>query len=365
MVQPVCPMNEQKNTDTKVVSPQTKPLLKIGMDVHVREHVIAFQVDGSAPKPVQRFDQAGLLRWLAKKLAEGFAIVTCYEAGPLGYVLHRKLTELGITNHVIRPRNWDDHAKRVKTDRSDARALLSALDRFLAGNTQALTVVHVPEIEQERRRSQSRVRESLQRQLKAAAQRGRGLALQYGHQLKGRWYGPRRWPQLELPDWLRELLEPLRQVALFLSQQVEQQSKVVKAASTRPTPCGMGPLTEQILEREVGDWRRFKNRRQVSSYWGLCPSEYSSGRSRRKGGITKAGNGRLRQALCQIAWRLLLWQPDYWLVKKWQPQLSHPGTTGRRRKQIVIAIMRGFAVDWWRLRTNQTTPQKLGLRMAN
>jgi transposase len=358
-------MNEQKYTDTKVVSSQTKPLLKIGIDAHIREHVIAFQIDGSAPKPVQRFDQAGLIRWLEKKLAEGFAMVTCYEAGPLGYVLHRKLTELGITNHVIRPRNWDDHAKRVKTDRTDARALLSALDRFLAGNSHALTVVHVPEVKQERRRSQSRIRESLQRQLKAAAQRGRGLALQYGYQLKGHWYGPRRWPRLELPDRLRQLLEPLRQVALFLSQQVQRETQAVKQASTCPTPQGMGPLTEQILEREVGDWSRFNNRRQVSSYWGLCPSEYSSGGARRKGGITKTGNARLRQALCQIAWRLLTYQPDYWLVKKWQPQLSHPGTTGRRRKQIIIAIMRGFAVDWWRLRTGQTSPQKLGLRMAS
>jgi transposase len=357
-------MNVQKNTDSKIVSTQGKPLLKIGIDAHVREHVIAAQIDGSAPKPVQRFDPAGLLRWLTKKLAEGFAIVTCYEAGPLGYVLHRQLTELGITNYVIRPRNWDDHAKRVKTDRTDARALLSALDRFLAGNTHALTVVQVPEVQQERRRSQSRIRESLQRQLKAAAQRGRGLALQYGYQLKGHWYGPRRWPRVALPDWLRQLLEPLRQVALFLSQQVQQQTQAVKQASTHPTPRGMGPLTEQILEREVGDWSRFKNRRQVSSYWGLCPSEYSSGGSRRKGGITKAGNARLRQALCQIAWRLLLYQPDYRLVKKWQPQLSNLGLTGRRRKQIVIAIMRGFAVDWWRLRTSQTTPEKLGLRMT-
>lgn len=282
-------MNEQKYTDSKIVSSQTKPLLKIGIDAHIREHVIAFQIDGSAPKPVQRFDQAGLIRWLEKKRAEGFAIVTCYEAGPLGYVLHRKLAELGITNHVIRPRNWDDHAKRVKTDRTDARALLSALDRFLAGNSHALTVVHVPEVQQERRRSQSRIRESLQRQLKAAAQRGRGLALQYGYQLKGHWYGPRRWPRLELPDWLRQLLEPLRQVALFLSQQVQRETQAVKQASTCPTPQGMGPLTEQILEREVGDWSRFNNRRQVSSYWGLCPSEYSSGGARRKGGITKTG----------------------------------------------------------------------------
>jgi transposase len=100
--------------------------------------------------------------------------VTCYEAGPLGCVLHRQLTELGVTNYVIRPRNWDDQSKRVKTDRSDACSMLSAPDRFLAGNTLALTVVRVPEIEQERRRSEGRIRESLQRQLKAATQRGRG-----------------------------------------------------------------------------------------------------------------------------------------------------------------------------------------------
>src|SRR6185503_2206634 len=109
-----------------------KPVLKIGIDAHAVQYVVATQVDGSAPKPVQRFDRAGLVRWISKKLEEGFAVVTCYEAGPLGYVLHRQLTEAGVTNYVIRPRNWDDQSKRVKTDRSDARAMLSALDRFLA-----------------------------------------------------------------------------------------------------------------------------------------------------------------------------------------------------------------------------------------
>lgn len=279
-------------------------------------------------------------------------------------MLHRKLTELGATNYVIRPRNWDDQSKRVKTDRTDARAILSALDRFLAGNTHALTVVRVPGVEQERRRSQSRVREALQRELRGAAQRGRGLALQYGYRLKGRWFGPRCWERLEVPPWLRKLLQPLRDIALFISQQLDRQTAAVEEASHGPKPQGMGPLTEQILEREVGDWHRFKNRRQVSSYLGLCPSEHSSGGCQRKGGITKAGNGRLRQALCQIAWRLLSYQPDYWLVKKWQPHLLSLSTTHRRRKQIVIAFMRGFAVDWWRLRTAQTTPEKLGLRMS-
>lgn len=343
---------------------QPKPVLKVAIDAHAVQFVIATQMDGSAPKPPQRFDRAGLLRWLRQKLDQGLAVVSCYEAGPFGYALHRQLTEAGVKNYVIRPRNWDDQSKRVKTDRSDARSMLNALDRFVAGNPHALTVVRVPTIEQERRRSESRIRESLQRQLKAAAQRGRGLALQYGHQLKGDWFGVRRWPRLELPDWLLRLLEPLRQIALFLWQQVKQQTKAIEQQSLGPKPQGVGPLSEQILEREVGDWSRFQNRRQVSSYLGLCPSEHSSGASQRKGGITKAGNAHLRPVLCQIAWRLLLRQPDYWLAKKWRARLEDPQTTSRRRKQIVIALARGFAVDWWRLRTGQTTPQKLGLLMS-
>jgi transposase len=337
---------------------QSKLVLKIGIDAHAVQYVIATQIDGSAPKPSQRFDQAGLLRWVGKKLEEGLAVVSCYEAGPLGYVLHRKLTELGATNYVIRPRNWDDQSKGVKTDRTDARSILNALDRYLAGNTHALRVVRVPEIQQERRRSESRIRESLQRQLKAAAQRGRGLALQYGYRLRGPWYGERRWPRLEAPTWLLELLRPLREAALFLWRQLGQQTERVEQASAVPTPKGAGPLTEQILDREVGDWRRFKNRRQVSSYLGLCPSGHGSGGCQRKGGITKTGNARLRQALCQVAWRLLIYQTNYWLVKKWRPQLVARGVTVRRRKQIVIAV------DWWRLRTGQTTPEKLGLLMS-
>ena len=88
-------------------------------------------------------------------------------------------------NYVICPRNWDDGHKRVKTDRTDARAMLNALDRFVAGNPHALALVRVPTEAQERLRSESRLRQSLKGDLKMIAQRGRGLALQYGYRLKG------------------------------------------------------------------------------------------------------------------------------------------------------------------------------------
>jgi transposase len=239
--------------------------------------------------------------------------------------------------------------------------MLTALDRFVAGNPHALALVRVPTEAQERLRSESRLRQSLKGDLKMIAQRGRGLALQYGYRLKGPWYGPRLWPALPVPAWLRELLAPLRQAALALDPLVEQQTQKIQAASTGPKPKGLGGLSQQIIDREVGDWTRFGNRGQVSSYTGMCPGENSSGPRHQQGHLTKCGNPRLRWALCETAWRLLRYQPDYHLCKKLAPRMQ--GASGSRRKQLVVALARGFAVDWWRLQTQQTTPQKLGLLM--
>jgi hypothetical protein len=169
-----------------------KPVLKVALDVHLAWHVAAIQYDGSSPKPPQRFTPAGLLSWVRKQLAQGWQIITCYEAGPFGYTLHRQLTALGVTNYVIRPRNWDEQHKQVKTDRTDALAMLNALDRFVAGNRHALALVRVPTEAEERARTQTRLRQSLHRDLKMIAQRGRGIALQYGYRLKGRWHGARK-----------------------------------------------------------------------------------------------------------------------------------------------------------------------------
>ena len=349
------PVNHQLQTRT----------LKLALDVHLLQHVVAMQFDGQAPKPPQRFPPQDLLKWVEKQRGQGWRIVSCYEAGPFGYVLHRQLTALGVTHYVIRPRNWDDQHQRVKTDRTDARAMLNALDRYVAGNAHALALVRVPTEAQERRRSESRIRQSLRRDLKMIVQRGRGLGLPYGCRLTGKWYGQRNWPALPVPSWLIELLTPLRTAALALHEQVRVQTMKIEAQSTQPIPKGLGALTEQILAREVGDWTRFKNRRQVGSYLGLCPREHSSGKRHQQGSVTKCGNPRLRWALCEAAWRLLKYPPGYRLCKKWRGQILDPKTLGGRKKQLVVALARGFGVDWWRICTGQTTPEKLGLVMAD
>src|ERR1044072_4958953 len=103
--------NVASATQTQVPS-TLKPLLKVALDVHLAFYVAALQEEGTHPKPPQRFTPADFLRWIDKQLARGFAIVTCYEAGPLGFVLHRQLTARGVTNYVVRPRVWDEQRGR-------------------------------------------------------------------------------------------------------------------------------------------------------------------------------------------------------------------------------------------------------------
>ena len=145
-MQPVTHLNSQPQLVTGRV-------LKLALDVDLEEHVVAMQYDGSSPKPPPRFKPKDFPARVEKQTAQGRKIVSCYEAGPFGYGLHRQLTALGVTNHVIRPRNWDDEHKSVKTDRTDALAMLTALDRFVAGNKHALALVRVPTEEQEHSRT--------------------------------------------------------------------------------------------------------------------------------------------------------------------------------------------------------------------
>jgi transposase len=64
-------------------------------------------------------------------------------------------------------------------------------------------------------------------------------------------------------------------------------------------------MSSVIIDREIGDWKRFDNRRQVASYTGLCPGEYSSGNTRLQSCVAKHGNPRLRATLVELAWRLV------------------------------------------------------------
>jgi len=342
--------------------------IKMGLDVHQASVVVVAQWDHATPKPPQRFNADDLVAWMGRLKTQGHRLVSVYEASGFGFTLHRRLEALGVESYVTTAQILDTSFRGVKTDGRDAHELCLRLDRYVQGNHQSLTMVHVPTPEQEQQRSVSRQRQQLLRQRVALEITGRSLLATQGRFEAGSWWRPLRWNQLEghLPGWLQIRLQTLRPVLSLLQHQIDGLGAELEASVERSTlPKAVGELSAAIVNREVGDWRRFHNRRQVSSYTGLCPREFSSGNQRRQGSITKHGNPRLRQALIEMAWRMVRFQPNYHAVKKWKDKMVEAALTNRpRRKKMIVAIARQLAVDLWRLNTGQTTPEKLGMTLA-
>ncbi len=357
---------KQNQTQAKTSTPEPKAkTIKLGIDVHLDRYVVVRIIDGGTPQPPQRFGPAEFLLWVAKQITLAEKVFTCYEAGPFGYSLHRKLEKMGATNYVVRPRDWDEYGKKVKTDKRDAKQLALHLDRYVSGNHEAFCVVRVPTPEQEQERSISRQRESFQRERQRLAAQGRSHALYYGEHIQGEWWREDVWKTsaAQLPSIVVNLLEPLRRLIAALEVELKARTREVEAAAPEQLPVGLGKLTSEILEREVADWNRFQNRRQVASYTGLCPSEDSSSDRRFQGSINKHGNRRLRPVLVECLWRLCVFQPEYHVVKKWRPELLNPKTSRPRRKKIIVAMARAFSVDWWRVRTGRCKAEDLGLKL--
>ena len=65
---------------------------------------------------------------------------------------------------------------------------------------------------------------------------------------------------------------------------------------------GVDTVTAMTVLAELGDVTRFGSARQLMSYLGLTPSEYSSGARQRRGPITKTGNSHVRRILVESAW---------------------------------------------------------------
>lgn len=356
--------NQQENDPKSRVSANS--ICKLGLDVHAASIMVARQWNNSQPQPPQRFTGSKFLSWVAELVKQGHRVISCYEAGPTGYWLHRQLAALGVTNYVVCPTKLDSRGKGVNTDQTDAIELLVRLDRYVAGNGKSFSVVRVPTPEQERKRSLSRQRDQLRRKRQSIAAQGRLLLLGQGYRQSNSWWQKTRWAKLqsEVPAWLAERLAVFRRVLEFLQKEVEQLTASVSQAAPESLPMGMGALTHEVLESEIKDWQLFGNRRQVGSYSGLTGGVSASGEKSADLSITKAGNRRLSCCLIECAWRMVAWQPDYWLVKKWSRVLLNGKVHVRRRKQAIVAFARQLLIDVWKWKTGRATPQSLGWRMT-
>ncbi len=365
-------MNNKDKEPTESVSSQNKRygVVKLAQDVHARFFVSCVQEEGQQPKAPRKADPKTHLERVAELVKQSEKVYSCYEAGPTGFSLHRQLTKLGAENIVIAPTRLDERGKGVNNDKTDTWQLATRLDRYVAGNKRVFTTVRVPTEEEEQRRVWTRQRKQLQQQRLSVASQGRTLVLTQGVAITNLWWRPILWNrhQKQMESWLVEHLKIFREIIGVINQQMEGIDKRIvetRQAKKEPKPKYAGDLTMEIIEAEVCDWNRFGSWRKAGSYSGLIGGVSGSGQSYHDLSITKVGNRRLRTALIEMAWRLALNQPHYWLTKKWSAVLdrqAHAHT--RNRKKAIVAYARQLFVDLWKWKTGRITAKELGWEMC-
>ena len=238
----------ENNTDNERSEGQAeaKPeVIKLGLDLHARQVTECRQLDGSTPKPGQKWDPWKLLDQVEEWVKSGIKVYSCYEAGACGYWYHRELIKRGAVNFVVVPRRLESHySKRQKTDRLDARALLNNLESYLRGNHNAMSLVTVPSSEQEQQRSVARHREQLMRNRRRAEARGRALTLSQGIVAPVGWWRPAAWKEFKtrVPEWMVSQLQHWQEEALGIDAKERQVREQLENMVSITLPIGVGAL---------------------------------------------------------------------------------------------------------------------------
>ena len=288
----------------------------VGMDTHKLVHAVAILLPGS-DRPLELTVASGeqqvrkMVRRVLRK-APG-EVVFCYEAGVCGFTLARVIKDEGAACMVIAPTLVPVRpGKKIKTDRRDAKNLAELLRAGL------LVEVHLPDEATEAVRDMVRCRQAAVADLQRTRQRlgkfltRRGFIYTAGNawtQKHLAWVDGLRFVEpadtLTMASYRRELDWRGKRVAELAADIEEIATEEPYAEPVGWLCCfhGIKTLTAMTILTELHEFSRFQSPRQLMSYLGLTPSEHSSGQTERKGGITKAGNRRVRRVLIEAAWQ--------------------------------------------------------------
>jgi len=129
----------------------------------------------------------------------------------------------------------------------------------------------------------------------------------------------------------------------------QRRTKKARLLMTQP---GVGPITSLAFVLTMGDVSRFQRGKQVASYLGLIPREYSSGGHQRFGSISKQGNRFMRMLLVEAAQGAVRCDPGF---RNEYVHRCHRKPKGGVAK---VAAARKLAIRlYWMLRTNTGYPE--------
>jgi transposase len=356
--------------------------LWVALDVHKFSIVAAVLPPAGGRLEVTRIETTEkAIRRFVKTLGGSDGLAVSYEAGPGGFALWRLLTSIGVACDVIAPSLVPVRAgDRVKTDRRDAKKLVSL---FRGG---LLRFVQPPTPETEGLRDLLRCRDDIRCARTAARHRVAKQLLRHGRVYRD---GKQAWT-LRHRAWVlhQRLDDPLAHEALSqmlthldsldrqlttLDAQLDQIAErepwgwqVRKLRAFR----GIRTLTALGLIAEIGDFARFGHPRELASWLGITPSEYSSGDQQHRGHITKTGNRHARRLLTEAAWhyrhapRRPTKGPEP-STQAWQAQIRlhqrqrHLTQQGKRSTVVTVAVARELTAFLWAEMTDQPAREEL------
>lgn len=350
----------------------------VGLDVHSQSIAIAVgESEGLMPENLATIpnDTALLIKRLRKVGPIG-SLRCCYEAGPTGFGLYRDLKAAGIDCIVVAPSLVPvQSGDRVKTDRRDAVRLA----RFLRSGD--LTPIYVPEPATEAMRDLERSRDDAKKAERVARQQLGKFLLRHGRRYDGKsawttkhfeWIRRQQFEQEAQQRVLVDYLKTVEDTSERVNRLTKDITELVESWSLAPLVKALQALrgiqlvTAVIIAAELGDLARFKSAPELMGYLGLVPSEHSSGESKRRGRITRTGNGHVRRVLVESAWSYRYRPAMSFQIKKrnegvapevkkiaWKAQQRLHGRyqklmgKGKTKQKTVVAIARELSGFIW------------------
>jgi transposase len=334
----------------------------VGLDVHAETTVASW---GWPHEPIQRLE--------VPTTREGFQLLNrrigrkriwgAYEASSCGFIPYEWLRDSKWRASVIPPTHLKRSAKsrKNKADAKDADMLREYVMAHGELGTEMAEVV-VPDAELRDDREMTRQR--LHRGGRTSAVKAEIIQLLRRHgvdrppELKSNW-------TKQHVAWLRGLasgkgtLPPMSRRVLagqlreldFLESETQMLDEAVEALARKSRyeaairrmrrHKGVGLLTAAVLLMEMGDPRRFANRKKLASFFGLTPIRHDSGKKvDRLGHITRMGSPHARKVLNQAAWAFLR-SHERW--KAWFKQVS----ARRGKMRAIVALMRKLSIILW------------------
>jgi len=314
-------------------------VMYIGMDVHQKSTTFCLFDPWAA--------EEGQYRWVTQPTTEeairrtlaplGGQCRVAFEIGTQAQWIAAIVRPLAVEVQVANPSRipWLFRDGR-KNDRLDARKLVTLL--YL----KQLPTVHLPSAEVSgwralinHRRGLVTQRTQIKNQIRAIL-RAFGVVCPY----RNLWtHRGQVWLETQTFDEARKLMiVSLPDELTFFDQKIEAlENKLDAMAKTRPTVAllrtvpGLGPRTAEAIEAFTDGVDRFPDRKPFASYFGMTPTEDSSGDVRRLGHISKRGPSVVRWVLGEAAQVAVRKNPE---LKTFYERI-HRGNKDRKKKAIV------------------------------